>query len=192
MKIIGLTGGIGSGKSTVLNFFKEYDIPVYISDVEAKKIMHTSQEVINKIRILFGKEAYIKGVLNRKYIAKIVFRDKAILKELNAIVHPAVSKGFKEFIKKQKAPYLIYESALLFENKSETKFDKVILVTAPLELRIERILKRDQSNLADIKARIKNQLTDKDKIKKSDFILSNIELNATKKEVERLHKIFLE
>ncbi|MEI6865018.1 dephospho-CoA kinase [Flavicella sp.] len=192
MKIIGLTGGIGSGKSTVLSFFKEFDIPVYISDIEAKKIMNVSEEVINKIIFLFGKEAYVGGVLDRKYIAEIVFADIVKLKELNAIVHPVVHKDFIQFVKKQNTPYLIYESALLFENKTERQFDKVILVTAPLELRIQRLLKRDQSSLSDIKARIKNQLTDKDKIKKADFVLVNTEMSATKEEVHRLHKIFLE
>lgn len=191
MKIIGLTGGIGSGKSTVLNFFKELGAPVYVSDVEAKRIMHSSQDIIDKVTELFGKEAYIQGELNRKLIAAIVFSDKNKLKALNEIVHPAVYKDFKEFIKMKKAPYVIYESALLFENKSESQFDTIVLVVAPLKLRIERVQKRDQSTIAEIEARINNQLSDEIKIEKSDYILLNTNLGTTKKEVQRLHNLFL-
>jgi len=191
MKIIGLTGGIGSGKSTVLEFFKEFDIPVYISDIEAKKIMHSSKDVIFKVTELFGDKAYVKGFLNSKFIAEIVFSDKQKLKALNAIVHPAVYKDFLEFVKLQVSNYVIYESALLFENNSESHFDKTILVVAPLKLRIKRLQKRDESTIPEIEARINNQLPDEDKIKKADFVVKNTDLYFTKCEIQRLHNLFL-
>jgi dephospho-CoA kinase len=190
MKIIGLTGGIGSGKSTVLNFFKEFEVPVYVSDIEAKKIMHTSEDVIFQVTKLFGKEAYIAGKLNRKLIADIVFADKEKLKTLNEIVHPAVHKDFQEFVKRQKTTYVVYESALLFENKSEIQFDTIVLIVAPLRSRIERVQKRDQATIPEIAARIKNQLPDEYKIDKSDYVLLNTDLSRTKKEVQRLHNLF--
>jgi dephospho-CoA kinase len=190
MKIIGLTGGIGSGKTTVLNFFKEFSIPVYISDIEAKKIMHDSIEVVSKITALFGSDAYINGVLNRSYIASLVFNDKEKLKLLNGIVHPAVQKDFLEFVKSQNAPYLIYESALLFENKSEDQFDKVVLVTAPISMRIQRVQKRDNASVSDIEARMNNQLSDEIKIERAHYVVSNIDLVKTKQEVHRLHELF--
>lgn len=189
MKIIGLTGGIGSGKTTVLNFFKEFNIPVYISDIEAKKLMHTSIEVMDKIKNLFGEKAYLHSELNRAYIASIVFGNKEKLKLLNEIVHPAVHNDFKEFLKKQKAPYVIYESALLFENNSESQFDKIVLVVSPMQLRIDRIMKRDNSSIADIQVRISNQLSDEKKIDRADYIISNINRDDTKNEVAKLHKI---
>ena len=190
MKIIGLTGGIGSGKTTVLNYFKQFDIPVYVADIEAKRIMHETSEVVSKVKTLFGRDAYLNGKLNRRYIANIVFNDKTMLTLLNAIVHPAVYNDFLMFKANQKAPYLIYESALLFENHSEAKFDKVILVIAPMSLRIERIQKRDQSSVADIEARIKNQMSDQEKKEKSDYVILNMELIETKEEVKRLHQTF--
>jgi dephospho-CoA kinase len=190
MKIIGLTGGIGSGKTTVLNYFKQFDIPVYVADIEAKRIMHETSEVVSKVKTLFGRDAYLNGKLNRRYIANIVFNDKTMLTLLNAIVHPAVYNDFLMFKANQKAPYLIYESALLFENHSEAKFDKVILVIAPMSLRIERIQKRDQSSVADIEARIKNQMSDQEKKEKSDYVILNMDLIETKEEVKRLHQTF--
>lgn len=190
MKIIGLTGGIGSGKTTVLNYFKQFDIPVYVADIEAKRIMHETAEVVSKVKSLFGEDAYLNGKLNRGYIANIVFHDKTMLTLLNAIVHPAVYNDFLMFKANQKAPYLIYESALLFENQSEAKFDKVILVISPMSMRIERIQKRDQSSVADIEARIKNQMSDQKKKEKSDYVILNMDLIETKEEVKRLHQIF--
>lgn len=191
MKIIGLTGGIGSGKTTVLNFFKEFDIPVYVSDLEAKKIMHANKEIISKVIELFGEEAYIDGKLNRAYIGNTVFHDKEKLKGLNQIVHPAVHRDFLNFVEKQDAPYIIYESALLFENKSEKQFDEIILVISPKEERIKRVQKRDNLSREDIESRISNQLTDTEKIDKANYIISNINLDQTKKEVQLLHETFV-
>lgn len=191
MKIVGLTGGIGSGKSTVLEMFKEQGIPVYIADIEAKKIMHTSKDVISKVTELFGKESYNDGVLNRNFIAEIVFNNKEKLAALNGIVHPAVHQHFQSFCTKQKAAYLVYESAVLFENNSENICDVIVLVVAPEKVRIQRVLARENISRAQVEARINNQLSDAEKIKKADFVISNMELENTKKEVLRIHKLLL-
>ena len=191
MKIIGLTGGIGSGKTTVLNFFKEFGIPVYVADIEAKKILNSSSEVIEKVKKLFGEKAYNDQGLNSKFIAEIVFADTAKLKALNKIVHPAVHSDFQEFVKNQNAAYIVYESALLFENKSENQFDKIILVVTPLAERIKRVQKRDQMTVVEIEARIKNQMTDAIKVKKADYILLNADLTELKIDVLALHQLFL-
>jgi len=190
MKVIGLTGGIGSGKSTVAEFFKELNVPIYVSDIEAKKIMHKNPSIVASVKKLFGEEAYLEGQLNRKYIAGIVFQDKSKLSALNAIVHPAVHNDFQEFCLHQKAEYVVYESALLFENKSESQFDAVILVVAPLELKIERIQKRDGATREEIEARIQNQLSDEIKMTKTDIILHNIDIEKMKAEVQKLHNTF--
>jgi len=191
MKIIGLTGGIGSGKSTVLELFKKLGVPVYISDVEAKKIMHTSKDVIEKVIDLFGNNAYVDSFLNSVFIADIVFNNKEKLKLLNAIVHPAVHKDFQDFVSKQNAPYLVYESAVLFENKNEKICTLIVLVIAPEAVRIERVLKRETTTIAQVKSRINNQLSDDEKISKSDFVISNIEFEETKNEVLRIHQLLL-
>ena len=190
MKIIGLTGGIGSGKTTVLNLFQQQGVPVYIADIEAKKIMHSSPKVKNAITELFGEEAYVDAKLNREYIAEIVFNQKEKLLALNEIVHPAVHEDFQEFVSKQQSEYVIYESALLYENKTEGSFDKVILVTAPIATRIERVQKRDGISKVQIEARINNQLPDDVKKNKADYVLYNLELEKTEQAVLELHKIF--
>ncbi|WP_152286562.1 dephospho-CoA kinase [Flavicella marina] len=190
MKIIGLTGGIGSGKTTVLNLFQQQGVPVYIADIEAKKIMHSSPKVMNAITELFGEEAYVDAKLNREYIAEIVFNQKEKLLALNEIVHPAVHEDFQEFVSKQQSEYVIYESALLYENKTEGSFDKVILVTAPIATRIERVQKRDGISKVQIEARINNQLPDDVKKNKADYVLYNLELEKTEQAVLELHKIF--
>ena len=190
MKIIGLTGGIGSGKSTIAEFFRELKVPIYVSDIEAKKIMHTDISVITSVKNLFGEKAYLNGKLNRKFIADIVFRDKSKLSTLNGIVHPAVHMDFQKFCLQQNADYVVYESALLFENKVESQFDDIILVVAPLELKVERIHKRDGSSNDEIEARIMNQLSDEEKMGKTEIILHNIDLDMMKKEVLKLHHRF--
>ncbi len=191
MKIIGVTGGIGSGKTTVLNLFEQFDIPVYNSDVEARRIMNTSKDVIQDIITLFGADAYVDKVLNKSYISTIVFEDKHMLNLLNKIVHPAVRNDFFSFVKCQKAPYLIYESALLMESDLLSFFDKVILVDAPVSERVKRVQKRDNLSVADIKARIDNQIFYDAKSEKIDIVLSNISLAKTKKEVFHLHERFM-
>lgn len=191
MKVIGLTGGIGSGKSTVARMFQELGVPVYIADDEAKKLMNEDKEVRTKIIKLFGDEAYNGSGLNRKLIASKVFDDKELLEKLNSVVHPAVAKHFEKWKVQQKAPYVIYEAAILFEKGGYKKCDYNILVTAPVNLRIERILLRDKVTVEEIQARMNNQWPDEKKEKMADVVLRNIDLSETKKDVLQIHKTFL-
>lgn len=191
MKVVGLTGGIGSGKTTVAEFFSEFDVPVYIADDEAKKLMHESEEVKKEIVALIGAKAYENGILNRKYISGKVFNDPEKLEELNKIVHPQVALHFDQWKEKQKSPYVIYEAAILFEKGGYKKCDYTILVTADREAKIERLQKRDKSEISDILARMKNQWPDEKKLKYANFIIENRELSETRKEVGKIHRILL-
>ncbi|PSG88101.1 dephospho-CoA kinase [Aurantibacter aestuarii] len=187
VKIIGLTGGIGSGKTTVANCFSTFDIPVYIADLEAKKLMVTSKVLIRQLKQLFGAESYLDKELNRAYIAQKIFSDKDLLEKMNAIVHPKVSRHFKKWLKKQSSKYVIYESALIFENSNTNHFDSIITVTAPLEIRVQRVVERDNSTEKKVKSIISNQLSDKVKIENSDFVIKNLDLKTTKHQVKNIH-----
>lgn len=191
MKILGLTGGIGSGKTTVAGFFKELGIPVFIADLEARKIMEEDTPVKNKIMDLFGPEAYINGLPDRKFIASKVFNDKEQLERLNAVIHPAVGRYFENWREKQDAPYVVYEAAILFEKGGYKKCDFNLLVTAPLEVRIKRIQERDNSSPEEIEARMNNQWSDEKKAELADFIIENLELDKTREAVKRLHETLL-
>lgn len=189
-KIIGLTGGIGSGKSTVANYIASKGIPVYIADEEAKKIMERD-DVKQKIQNLFTESILNSdNSLNRKKIAEFVFNNPDKLKELNAIVHPEVRLHFKNWLKEHKNhPFIIKEVAILFETGGNKQCDKVILITAPEELRIERAMKRDNLTKKDILVRIKNQISDSKKKELSDFVVENINLNNTFLKIDEILKI---
>lgn len=185
-KIIGLTGGIGSGKSTVANYFKELGVPVYIADLEAKKIME-QPEIIREVQQIFDENVITDGKLDRKKIASIVFSNPEKLEKLNQIIHPKVKIDFKNWLDKHKSySFILKEVAIIFETETEKEFDAIILVTAPETKRIERVMKRDNLTEAQIKERIKNQLSDEEKIKKSHFIIKNNSENDTKKQVKDL------
>jgi len=192
MMIVGLAGGIGSGKTTVSEVFRELGIPVYDSDQEAKQLMISSQKVKKSIIALLGKKAYHGKKLDRTYISNKVFMNEALLKKLNTIVHPAVKKDFLTWMKKQGSPYVIQETALIFENMSQDFYDKVILVTAPRDIRVSRVMKRDGSLKQDVLARIANQLDDSKKISLSDYVIENIELSKTLAEVKKVHTALLD
>ena len=188
MITVGLTGGIGSGKTTVAGMFEDLGVPVYNSDKRAKELMNTSQEVVSAIKKLLGEEAYRKDEIDRRYIAKKVFNDDELLGELNAIVHPAVRQHFIEWRTNQNVSYVIQESALIFEIGSQDFYDKIILVTAPENVRIARVLHRDkQTSEKDVKARIDNQLSDNKKMISSHFVIENLDLKITKVKVMEIH-----
>lgn len=188
-KIIGLTGGIGSGKTTVAKMFKTHGVPVYIADEEAKKIME-STEIIKKVEMTFGKEVLLNKKIDRQKLAKIVFNDSHKLEQLNKIVHPAVQKHFKDWLKiHNSVPFVIKEAAILFETGGYKQCDKVITVTAPQLLRIERVILRDNSDKDSILQRINNQWTDEKKILLSDFVIENIDLEKTKAQVNDILKV---
>ena len=187
MMIVGLTGGIGSGKSTVAGFFSELGIPVYEADREAKALMNRSKVIRRKLIALFGKRAYRKDELNRPFIAKKIFNDSSLLKEMNAIVHPKVGSHFKRWLKKQKTDYIIKEAAILFESGSHKDCDLIITVTAPEEVRLERVMARDDSEKEQVLAIMNNQISDDERIPRSDFVISNSNLEKTRQKVEEIH-----
>ncbi len=187
MRIVGLTGGIGSGKTTVAKMFEELGVPVYNSDIQAKRLMQSSAKIKNKIKDVFGPQAYIDGTLNRAYLAKLVFNNKELLQKLNAIVHPEVRKHFLKWAEKQDSPYVIQEVAIIFENSSESLYDKIILVTAPEEHRLDRVMERDGGTKADIMARMANQWKDVEKVPLSDFVVENLDLEETRLKIKAIH-----
>lgn len=191
MIVVGLTGGIGSGKTTVAKQFKALGIPVYIADEEAKKLMKRYKIIKRKLIQLFGNEVYIDGELNKPFIANIIFNDKTYLEKMNAIIHPKVNKHFKKWISKQESAFVIKEVAILFENDGYKACDYVITVIAPIDLRMERLLKRDNTTKDKIKAIMKNQWTDEEKIMFSDFVIENIKIENTKSQVVNIYEKLL-
>lgn len=188
-KIIGLTGGIGSGKTTIANHFRSLGVPVYIADDEAKKIMQ-SAEVISSIKDTFGGTIFENDILNRAHLAKIVFGDPDKLKLLNAIVHPAVKKHFKKWLLEHKNfPLVVYEAAILFESGNYKDFDWIITVSAPMESRIQRVIERDGVTREQVLERINAQWTDEQRISKSDFVIENIDPEIAKRKTEEILKI---
>ncbi|MCK5639093.1 MAG: dephospho-CoA kinase [Flavobacteriaceae bacterium] len=188
MEVIGLTGGIGSGKTTIAKMFESLNIPVYYADIEAKKLMNTSNNIKIKLIDLFGDETFIDESLNRSYIANIVFKDKEKLQKLNAIVHPEVERHFHNWIKNQNSKYVIQENAIIFENENQSKFDKMITVTASKDLRVNRVMQRDAVSESMVLDRMKNQLKDSYKINNSDFVIYNTDLKQSKDQVLKIHK----
>ena len=179
-KIIGLTGGIGSGKTTMATIFASHGIPVYITDQEAKILMQ-SDLVLNQIKTEFGNAIFDNDVLVREKLSEIVFNDVNKLAKLNNIVHPAVKKHFKKWVlEHQKDLYVIYESAILFESGSYKECDFVINIIAPLEVRIQRVIVRDNTTREKVLERMKNQLNDEEKSSKSDFIIDNSNIEVAK------------
>lgn len=188
--IVGLTGGIGSGKTTVLKALQQYpNIAVYIADEEAKKLMNTSVVIREQLTAAFGAEAYQNDALNRSYIAGIVFTDKEKLSRLNAIVHPEVHKHLNQFIANHAGKeYIVYENAILFENGSDALCDKIITVTAPISLRINRVMERDGVTREEVENRMKNQWKDTKKLLQSHYRLDNIGLEETLLKIDEIHK----
>jgi len=191
MKIIGLTGGIGSGKTTVLKMFKQLGCETYVADIEAKNLMHFNIKLKKQIKQLFGDEAYINGKLNTAYIAEIVFNNKEKLTALNALVHPVVREDFKNFSKKATSELIIYEAAILFESGSDNLCDFIITVATDINERIERITKRDGVTKEQVLERMQHQLSDEEKIKKADFVINNSDIFNTKAQVSTIYKILL-
>lgn len=188
MKIVGLTGGIGSGKSAVLSVFSSLGVPCYQSDSSAKKLMQQDPELINQIKALFGDDLYEGEKLNRGKLAEVVFTDKSKLESLNAIVHPRVKEDFQLFLSQQNADYVIKEAAILFETGGAEDCDVTILVTAPEDLRIERVMKREKSKVEHIKSRMRHQWSDEKKIPMADYVINNIDWDKMLKKVEEIHQ----
>lgn len=189
MKTIGLTGGIGSGKTTVARMFETYGIPIYIADIEAKNLMHSSLEIREDLQALLGEKVYNNGELDRPFMANLIFNDKVLLDKVNKIIHPRVEAHFQEWKKNQKAAYCIKEAAILFENDGYKRCDKTILVLADEEQRIARVVKRDNVKSDKVMERMRNQWSDAEKIVLADYIIKNENLAETKEQVKKLHRI---
>lgn len=191
-KFVGLTGGIGSGKTTVGQMFSQLGVPIFNSDTEAKDLMETSIDVINALKDLLGEGAYRKERLNKTYISEQIFSNKFLLDKINAIVHPAVREHFLRWSQSQNTVYVIQEAAIIFEIGSQDFYAKTILVTAPENTRIKRIKKRNVGTSSQaIKARMQNQWNDSEKIELADFIIENIDLKKTETEVLKVHTTLL-
>ena len=192
MKIIGLTGGIGSGKSSVLEIFKKIGISTYNADESAKKLISSDKKIIYSIKQLFGDDIYNKNELNSKLVSKIVFNDKEKLKSLNSIIHPAVAIDFDNFcFKHRDETYIVKEAAIIFETKTENLFNKIIYVKAPKEIRINRVMQRDNLSRDDVINRIQNQINEASIIDKCDFIIDNINFSELEEKVLEIHSTLI-
>lgn len=189
---VGLTGGIGSGKSTVAAIFEVLGVPVYYADQAAKRLMHENAELKNKIIDQFGTEAYRDGELNRDYLAAKVFSDPQQLALLNSFVHPLTIADAASWMNRQHSPYTIKEAALIFESGANASLDYVIGVSSPETLRIKRVMERDNISAEQVMARLHKQMNEADKMKKCDFLLFNDEQQLLVPQVIKLHEQLLQ
>ena len=189
---VGLTGGIGSGKSTVAEIFSLLGIPVFNADLVAKQLMEEDELLKAQIKNEFGEEAYSENKLNRKYIASIVFNDSYQLEKLNAITHPAAIQAARDWMQAQTTPYVIKEAALMFESASAAGVDVVIGVFAPQPIRIKRVMDRDHISREEVLARIDKQIDEEIKMKLCDHVLMNDEQQLLIPQVLKLHQFFIQ
>ncbi len=188
---IGITGGIGSGKTTVAKVFEVLGIPVYYADDAAKEIMHKSEPLKQQLIFHFGKDTYADGKLNRKHLSSIVFTDKEKLELLNSLIHPVTIADAEQWFKQQQSPYVLKEAALLFESGAAEGLDYVIGVTAPVAVRIKRVMDRDGVTADEVKKRMLNQIEETIKIRLCDFIIHNDEQQMILPQVLQLHEELL-
>lgn len=190
---VGITGGIGSGKTTCCRLFEKLGVPVYYADSEAKSLMYRNPTLKAKIKELLGSESYHRnGRPNRPFIASKVFTNKSLITKLNALIHPAVFQDLVEWFDRQKGEYALYEAALLVESGSYQYLDAVIVVTAPDDVRIERVMKRDGISKESVLNRMKNQLPQEEKIQHATYIIENIERSSLVPQVQKTHTFILE
>jgi dephospho-CoA kinase len=172
---LGITGGIGSGKTSVCRVFDVLGVPVFSADREASEIMEKDGEIINKLNSIAGKNLYVNGSLDRMDLANIIFNDNSLLQQVNLLVHPVVFNHFMNWVLEQSAPYVIMEAAILFESGASDFVDKVATVVAPVEQRMERVIQRNKLSREQVLERMKNQMDDETRIKLSDYIIYNSE-----------------
>lgn len=185
---VGITGGIGSGKSTVSAILEDMGVALYNSDVRAKELMATDAALREAIIERFGAECYTAEGLNRGYLASRVFGSAEELAALNAIVHPAVMADFQAWAERAEGDYVIFESAILFEAGLEGSVDSTVVVMAPEELRIERAMARDGATREQVVARIKNQMSDDERTDRAKYAIVNIDIDDLREDVEQLHR----
>ena len=187
---IGITGGIGSGKSTVCALFREHGVAVYDSDAEAKRLMAESADLRRRLIEAFGEECYNAEGLDRKYLASKVFGCEEALQRLNSIVHPAVREDFRAWAERQRGSYVVLESAILFEAGFENEVDATLAVMAPLEERVRRTMERDGVEREQVMERIKHQMSDDELHARADRTLVNLRREYLESDVEQLHKMY--
>lgn len=189
---VGITGGIGSGKSTVCNIFKVLGISVYNSDLESRILANTYPFVINGVKKIFGDHIYVNGKLDRKQVGTIVFKDKDRLNALNNLIHPVVAEHFNHWIKEHsKAKYILKETAILFESGAHKQVDQIITVAAPVDLRIKRVIQRDHISKNEVENRIRNQMRDNERIRLSDHVIHCNEIDLVIPQVVKIHQLLL-
>jgi dephospho-CoA kinase len=188
---IGLTGGIGSGKSTVAKVFEVLGIPVYYADEAARELMNSDPVLKKSIIAHFGEKAYTEKGLNRQYLASIVFNDPGKLTILNSLTHPATISDANSWMNRQTGPYVIKEAALIFESNANRNLDKVIGVFAPQDIRVKRVMERDRTTREDVMKRISRQIDEEEKMKKCDFVIINDEQKLVIPQVLELHRNFI-
>lgn len=185
---VGITGGIGSGKSTVCRMLAERGVALYDADSRAKELMSTSEALRNALIENFGAETFNAEGLNRAYLAARVFNDAEQLRLLNSLVHPAVIADFEAWAEEQNGQYVVFESAILFEAGLENRVDVVVAVMAPESLRVERVMARDGHSKEQVMARIKNQMSDDERSDRSKYSIVNIDVEELEEDVEQLHR----
>lgn len=189
---VGITGGIGSGKSTVCRVFDQLGIPVFYADEEAKHLLNEDNEVRKYIIELFGEDLYdTNNKLIRPKLASLIFNDKLALSKINSFLHPLIINHFNQWADQQKAPYVIEEAALIYESGHDKLFDKIIVVTAPLEIRISRVMERDCTSREKVLERINNQLDEETKREKADFIIENDNRQMLIPQIINIHNLLL-
>jgi len=188
---IGITGGIGSGKTFICRLFESLGIPVYNADEEAKRLMNTDIRIKEKLIAQFGEATYKDGLLDRAFLANMVFSDKDKLELLNGIVHPIVIQEAKDWAERQTTRYSLKEAALLFESGSYKELDYTILVTAPIDIRIQRVIERDGTTEQQVRERMNKQLSDEEKLQLADFVIVNDGITPLLPQVWTLHQKFL-
>ena len=188
---IGLTGVIGSGKSTAANYFSKLGVPVFFADNSAKKIMNTDSSVKKCLVDLLGSLAYSNGELNKQFISDKIFNNQNLLKSINNLIHPKVQEDFNLWLTNQTSPYVIYEAALIFENCSEHLFDKIICIKTPLDIIYNRLKERGDYSKNRIDKILKNQLSQNVKCSKSDYCIENISMDSLVIEIDKIHSSLL-
>ena len=188
---VGITGGIGSGKSTVCQLLEQYGAKVYDSDVRAKQLMNSDPQIRERLTQAFGETCYNAEGLDRKYLASRVFGDEEQLQRLNSIVHPAVKADFRSWAESQDAPYVILESAILFQAGFEDVVDTTLAVMAPVEERIRRAMERDGAEREAVESRINHQMSDEELSSRADRCIVNLIMDYLESDVEQLHKIYI-
>ncbi len=189
--LVGLTGGIGSGKTTVAQVFRTLGVPVFEADAEGHRLLNEDQEVIHAVVERFGQAVLRDGTIDRAALAAIVFKDASALSDLNGIIHPAVRAGFRRWAAAQEAPYVVMEAAVMAENGGHKAVDQVVVVTAPEELRIRRVMARDGVEEAQVKARMANQVNEADRLAIAQHIIQNDDVQLVIPQVLAIHEALL-